>query len=470
MKLPPLFQNKKGLLLCLVAAVLLVAALPGPGRAWLPMSMRFPASRFYSGQQLKLARAIEDGDAKAVARLAPQTDLVTLGREKMTFLDLARLHAMNNYQQGRLDVITALVRAGADDYGSDDSSLGRALLVIPEYPLILKAMLDGGLPPDAPYWPSMSQKPIIFRLTSDDSLEALRLLVQAGAEVNPRDSLGYTPIFDCANAQNWQCFLFLLASGADPTIRAPNGVTASNRLAKEIHKFEEKVARDTKLRDVLLAGVYPHWPEDMTLKDVEELRAVFKAADSAWLFDRNLDNLRDLCREVVEWASAEDGLQQMRRSCEVFTVPYLDSSDRPVKPLKDLCGYFMSQPQDKRLIAVRELRDIILAHGYPWPPDTPVRRLDELRDAVTARGFPWSVQSPVDELKDSCRLAAEWSPDVGQRSWLSAMRDAVIAAGYPWPPPTDREERRAMRARGERVIGFDEEIEEDAALQNAVPR
>ncbi len=154
------------------------------------LATQFPATEFYQGPQLLLAQAIERGDLAAVQRLAPQTDMKTLGNKGMTMLHFALAHAKETYNQPQLDIITALMRAGADYRQAsppppeNDTPLNLALFLSPKYPLILKAMLEGGLPPNSPIRPEWPDSRIIEELIFDEDLEALKMLVAYGADVN----------------------------------------------------------------------------------------------------------------------------------------------------------------------------------------------------------------------------------------------------------------------------------------------
>ena len=70
---------------------------------------------YFSGQQLELAKAIEEGDVDAVKTLAPESDLNKPGKQDMTLLFWAIGNAINDKKTSpHLKVITLLVQAGAD--------------------------------------------------------------------------------------------------------------------------------------------------------------------------------------------------------------------------------------------------------------------------------------------------------------------------------------------------------------------
>ena len=78
-------------------------------------NMDLKPDNYFSGQQLTLARAIENGEVDEVIKLASGTDLNKPGKEDMTLLFWAVMNSINNQKTPeRLNVITMLIKAGAD--------------------------------------------------------------------------------------------------------------------------------------------------------------------------------------------------------------------------------------------------------------------------------------------------------------------------------------------------------------------
>ncbi|WP_438011719.1 ankyrin repeat domain-containing protein [Sorangium sp. So ce321] len=216
--------------------------------------------RFFLGPQRELARAIAAADLAAVRALAPATDLDTPGAEDMTLLVFA-MHRASGLEPERLQIVAELVRAGADVHHvvpGLSSALDLALLA--QSPELLRAMLDGGVSPDARV--GRGHTPALFRAAAEPTAANMRLLLDRGADVNARDSLGTPAITYALRALQLDQVEQLLDRGADPG--------AVNRLGQSFaHVLSELMARQlpgspallkmAALRDrIVRAGVA--WP------------------------------------------------------------------------------------------------------------------------------------------------------------------------------------------------------------------
>ncbi|KYF99005.1 hypothetical protein BE20_52700 [Sorangium cellulosum] len=236
-------------------------------------TMRAPdPDRFFLGPQRELARAIAAGDLAAVRALAPSTDLDAPGAEHMTLLVFA-MHWASGQEPARLQIVTELVRAGADVHHVVpllSSALDLAILA--ESPAFLRAMLDGGVSPDARV--GRGHTPALFRAASEATVESMRLLLDRGADVDARDSLGTPAITYALRALQLDQVEELLDRGADPR--------AVNRLGQSFARvLEELMARQlpgsaalrkmAALRDrIVRAGV--RWPPDPPEVERERMR------------------------------------------------------------------------------------------------------------------------------------------------------------------------------------------------------
>ncbi|WP_437879008.1 ankyrin repeat domain-containing protein [Sorangium sp. So ce513] len=235
--------------------------------------MRAPdPDRFFLGPQRELARAIAAADLAAVRALAPATDLNTPGAEDMTLLVFA-MHRASGEEPARLQIVTELVRAGADVHHVVpllSSALDMAILA--KSPAHLRAMLDGGVSPDARV--GRGHTPALFHAASEATVESMRLLLDRGADVNARDSIGTPAITYALRALQLDQVEELLDRGADPR--------SVNRLGQSFARvLEELMARQlpgspalrkmAAIRDrIVRAGV--KWPPDAPEVERERMR------------------------------------------------------------------------------------------------------------------------------------------------------------------------------------------------------
>ncbi|HEI3539042.1 TPA: ankyrin repeat domain-containing protein [Escherichia coli] len=221
---------------------------------------------YFSGQQLMLAEAIETGDINEVSRLAPVTDLNTPGRDEMTLLFWALGNSLYDKKTPtHLKIITLLVRAGADPVPKGESSPAKFALKGDSGEWI-KAMLDGGLSPDAR--DKVFNKPIIFQTIYARNTETLKTMLDAGADINITNSLGRTLLFAALNYHAYDHVILLLERGADPEIRADSGWTMGNQLERFLNrakKDSEEYKKLTEIKEKLIQHG-GKWPPDPVVK------------------------------------------------------------------------------------------------------------------------------------------------------------------------------------------------------------
>ncbi|WP_210411133.1 ankyrin repeat domain-containing protein [Leptospira kmetyi] len=80
--------------------------------------------------------------------------------------------------------------------------------------------------------------PLIHCLLDDSPLELTTALIEGGADLNQKDSIGMSPLHHCVNEGKLEPFRFLLENGADPNVQDFDGVTCMN-LAKSSHGMSE---------------------------------------------------------------------------------------------------------------------------------------------------------------------------------------------------------------------------------------
>ncbi|MCR0996454.1 ankyrin repeat domain-containing protein, partial [Serratia rubidaea] len=217
---------------------------------------------YFTGQQLVLAKAIEAGDLNRVKQLAPETDLNSPGEQKLTPLFFAINEAMyNDNPANRLEIITALVSAGADPLPQRGNKPALWMAKASK-DIWLKAMLDGGLSPDARV--KSTDYPMIYDTIYAKTTDTLALLVVRGADVDTRNSLGETPLTVAFFSRKFEHVNYLLDHGADPNPVTKKGWVFASLVQdgiKDSRPGTEYHQNCLRLRDKMIArGV--KWPPE----------------------------------------------------------------------------------------------------------------------------------------------------------------------------------------------------------------
>ncbi|MEO7650290.1 MAG: hypothetical protein ABIZ80_07460, partial [Bryobacteraceae bacterium] len=168
---------------------------------------------FRAGPLRDIATAIARNDAETVARLAPQVDVNSGGYGDTTLL----LNALRQLRQtpGQLDVLRALMKAGADpNKGADELPLELALQVTsrtgPE-PVML--LLAAGAKPNTK---NQFGTPVYFgAIGSTTGTDLLKAFLDHGADLNAQGRQGRNVVAAAATTSNWKAVLFLIQRGAD---------------------------------------------------------------------------------------------------------------------------------------------------------------------------------------------------------------------------------------------------------------
>ncbi|ALB65059.1 Accessory protein [Cronobacter dublinensis 1210] len=220
---------------------------------------------YFSGQQLTLAKAIEAGDVSEVDKQAPQTDLNTPGQQEMTLLFWALGNAIDDKTSARLKIITALVKAGADPLQPrpKGQSSPAVFVLNADSGEWIKAMLDGGLSPDAK--DKTFHEPIIFETIKAKNTETLKAMLDAGANINITDSLGNTVLIEALDFHAYDHVMLLLERGADPEIHGKFGWTMGNQLERFLKRAkagsdEYKTLTEIKNKLIEHGGKWPPAP------------------------------------------------------------------------------------------------------------------------------------------------------------------------------------------------------------------
>ncbi len=287
---PKIIMSKNILFLLIFISVIVLLIL-------LNKSLLFPymtsknisdTSEFNSGQifrspQLEVAIAIDNGNSELTLSLASKLTPVELnayGNENMTLLRYSAHKAIPETDR-QLSIVTALLRAGADALQKSGPKNGGSILSVAllraeggKGPAFLKAVLDGGVSPDSLEYHG-SETPIIFRLVSQDTTESLKLLVERGANVNVRDSLGRTPIMYGLGTFALDEVNYLIDHGADPKAVDLLGESFASRLEHRIKTQQNdplnRYPKIVALRErIIRMGV--EWPPVSELEERDRMR------------------------------------------------------------------------------------------------------------------------------------------------------------------------------------------------------
>jgi uncharacterized protein len=222
----------------------------------------------FEDPQLYAARAIADGDMNRLRAVVRRPEIDHPGKKGMTLLWFA-------IQQKRFEAIEVLVELGSNPDGQVVQGIGTPTLHALEVADLryLTALLDGGLS--------------VNRVHNDESLlaqaagpqgrtdEHVKLLVDRGADVNHRDSIGETPLFSALATLEPGRARYLIEHGAKLDVFTTGGVTPGWAIHTIIDRQQEgspKRREFESLRDLIIAKG-AKWPPDPP----EQVRAWMKS-------------------------------------------------------------------------------------------------------------------------------------------------------------------------------------------------
>ncbi|EHU4917483.1 ankyrin repeat domain-containing protein, partial [Vibrio vulnificus] len=99
----------------------------------------------------------------------------------------------------------------------------------------LNAMLESGMDPNL----SDKGDSLIFNVPELAGNDSLKLLVEYGADVNAKDTLGQTPIFNFV-LTSFDEAIYLLDNGADPFVMDKSGVTLAYAVQNRLNNMDSK--------------------------------------------------------------------------------------------------------------------------------------------------------------------------------------------------------------------------------------
>ncbi|BEO43248.1 hypothetical protein SMQE13_25990 [Serratia marcescens] len=232
-------------------------------------NMEYEPQDFFEGQQLDIAQLIYDGDEVKLKEKLPSISKEELNRQVKADMTLLFWSVLNSiYDKNtpeRLKIITDLVKSGADPLQPrpEGGSSPAEFVMKADKGIWVKAMLDGGLPPNAK--DKVFNEPIIFQTIKAKNPETLKVMLDYGADINTRDSLGNTLLISSLDSHSFDHTIILLERGADSKIKGKFGWTMGNQLQRFIDRGvgdAEDKEKINKIKELLIkkGGDWPPLP------------------------------------------------------------------------------------------------------------------------------------------------------------------------------------------------------------------
>jgi len=171
---------------------------------------------FKTASGKRVADAILLDDVERIGDLINKgVDIDFVGEEGMTPLFWALAHRKRNS-------FRFLLESGADPNRAIDRGRGKGsvsvmqLVAVMDEPVYLEIALENGGSPNSP--DAYGDRTILFESIMRAKPTNVRVLVNAGSEIDWKDSSGKTPLLIAASVNNYQLVHLLLDLGADPKI------------------------------------------------------------------------------------------------------------------------------------------------------------------------------------------------------------------------------------------------------------
>ncbi|GAB3714706.1 hypothetical protein GCM10027592_54690 [Spirosoma flavus] len=182
---------------------------------------------FQDTDHQQAAAAIMAGDTISLKKLvtAPLPGINESGTDHTTLLDIAATKAAENPSPEAYETMRILVNQGATFKTDDTLREATHLRLYWAKPELTEWFLKHGADPNVQNSPDTP--PLLFSMlnsSSEEKLERVSLLLRYGANpnaINPASQ--WSILLEAANQQAWDVCQLLLAKGADPTYKIPQG-------------------------------------------------------------------------------------------------------------------------------------------------------------------------------------------------------------------------------------------------------
>ena len=222
--------------------------------------------QFFDGRMLEMAQAIQSNDMARLRQLAVGQNLNQPGRQDMSLLWFAM-----QPDQLNTEAVKTLVSLGADPAANPIKDFGSPLdyvFMSRKSPgdttglKLLQAMLDGGMSPnktepDGTTLLQMAAGP------GSASLAIIQLLLQRGSDINARDRIGGSALYDAITSVNPHIAQYLVQHGAKVDTYTVGGVTMGWSVKLRLDRMQPGPVRTQfeQLRDLLISKGMK-WPPD----------------------------------------------------------------------------------------------------------------------------------------------------------------------------------------------------------------
>ena len=221
-------------------------------------------SDYFDGKSLKLVEAASKGDASEVARLIEEgADPNKFGKQDMIPLAWTAFFAKN--KKG----VKALLEHGANPNLRFRQDMTPLFLAVKEKDSdYLRIFLEHGGNPNA----RVSNVHLLLVAADNDHWEHMRLLIDHGADINYRDSVDNTLIYNLTLTNDYEQVYYLLQRGADYSIKTYVGDSAIHRIFNaKVDKGAEAYPWLQKCREWLIArGVKNPGPFQRSKEELEQ--------------------------------------------------------------------------------------------------------------------------------------------------------------------------------------------------------